>query len=719
MKNFSLLAICIGTALLSCSRSDLTELEGRTEVSIALAADGTVNTKSVSEDVFPEIGDFTVEIFKRPDNKRLYRDSYANSADKKIRLNGGTYKLVAFHGDSLATGFDKAYYQAIIPFSINKDDRSLTVSGTARMANVKIAVKYGDNLKEYYSDFIGSVETDKKNVTDTLSFAKDETRAGFIPAGNLTFKIFTKINGKWKYWKAPQTIAANANDFITINADTPDQDGKLIININIDRSTEDITKEWTVPAEDVATDTPSITFGKDLTSKSLDFLEGQDIDGATVSVQAKAGIEKANLKIQSEYLKSLGIPSEIDLVNPDPEVIRTLENIGVTCLKMTKGSRISGIDFSGMKDRLKYNPDNIFKGIFNIAVTDRNGEPATSGDFSLGIVKSEAVINISEGNAFARNLREFSASAVTGDAEKFSLQYKKADESVWSDAKEDRIEGNTLFYNRLDKLEPNTEYNLRTIYNGNTGNASSPVSIKTEEAAQVLNAGFEDWVTETITIKVAWSSNRKLDWYLPHKDASNSWWATTSKRSMPTSILATTSTTVKSWPTVAWSPDYAEGTKSAHIYSVNVGRFNTDLVASGTAYAGELFIGTADDSGNHSSDGHPFASRPDKFSFKYKYAPVDNETFYVKLEFKNASGTTIYSKESTGSASSEWKTYDIDIPWENLSEKVADIYICFKSTSTTGSPHISANSNLEVAGKTYAGHFGSSLFVDDLQLIYE
>ena len=55
-----------------------------------------------------------------------------------------------------------------MPFSISAGERRVNVSGTARLANAKIAVEYGDALKTYYQRFCTSVSTDKKNVKDTL-----------------------------------------------------------------------------------------------------------------------------------------------------------------------------------------------------------------------------------------------------------------------------------------------------------------------------------------------------------------------------------------------------------------------------------------------------------------------------------------------------------------------------------------------------------------------
>ena len=90
------------------------------------------------------------------------------------------------------------------------------------------------------------------------------------------------------------------------------------------------------------------------------------------------------------------------------------------------------------------------------------------------------------------------------------------------------------------------------------------------------------------------------------------------------------------------------------------------------------------------------------------------------MEFKDADGNVIAVKEDTeGPAAAEWTEYSTTLDWNDITRKAASIYISFKSSSS-GSPGINANSTLEVAGNSsQAGHFGSSLYVDDIELIYE
>ncbi len=717
MNNCKLLAICTFTIFASACNSSVQDIEENSaEVILSLNADNSHRTKADAEESLPSIEDFTVEIFKKATGARLYRDTYSNAKDTKIRLNAGDYKLVAFHGDSLGAGFSSAYYQALVPFTIDASQRRVNVSGTAKLANTKVAVNYGEMLKTYYTRFCTSVFTDKENVSDTLGFSQTETRAGFIPAGTLTVNLYAALPGeKMKYYHT--TVDASPNDFITLNLETNPQQGKISIGIVIDNSVEIVEKEVEMDATDIATGTPEITVSDNLKAGTVEFYEGDDLDGTTVSVVSPAGFAHAWLETTSGYLKAKGIADKIDLCEISADTKAIFSSLGIQILNMGSNTRFSYIDFSGMKNKLKYE-STPFEGSFKLTVEDKNGAQASSSSFALKMLQNDATLSVSEDNAFARSFRKVNVTVTSGKPENYTLQYRSKD-GKWT-AAEGVITGNSIDYEKISGITPGTEYEFRAIYNNNPDNSTDTVTVKSEDAAQVGNSDFENWTTETIKISVAWASDRTLDWYLPYTDASDAWWAVTSKKSMPTSILATTKTSVKSFPTVAYSPDCVSGSRSAHIYTVNVGRLNTDAIASGTSYAGELFIGTADDSGNHSTDGHSFSSRPDKFTFKYKFAPKGSEKFYVKIEFKDASGNVLNTLEDTeGPSASDWTAYSTDFSWDDLSKKVANIYISFKSSSSS-SPGVNAASTLEVAGNAETGgHFGSSLYVDDIELIYE
>lgn len=736
MKYNSLLSVCLMTALLfSCKTSEVEKIEGTTEVTFSLATDGTHHKvkSELAADYIPEVDDFTVEVFKQKDSKevRLYRDTYPNSKDKAIKLNGGSYYMLAYHGNALGVGFGKeyAYFQAKEPFQISKDQRKVSVSATAKLYNVKVAMNYGADLLKDYPDFLITLATDMAGAKGKLSYTKDDAaKEGFIPAGTLTFTLFQDKsqvnatpdeNGNIKVTAFQKTITVEPNDFITLTVNTKPAEGKLTVGIEIDKETETVTDNVEINSTYVSTEAPIVTLGDKLAS-ALEFHEDEDLTGALVSLKSAAGYSHVYLDFTSPYLESKGLTSGLDLMNMDEATKAEMNKLGITTTEMGPDVKFAAVDFSGLSQKVRYEAVP-FDATFKVRVVDNNDNTVTSAPFTIKIQKLTAQVNVAEANAFARSFRGVTMTVNEGIASKFALQYRTG-EGDWTTVNPESIEGNTLNFAKIGgSLLPETAYQFRSIYDNNAAEVSDNVVVTTEAAAQVGNAGFEDWTTETMTVNVNLTTKKFThNWYNAFSTSDlEQWWAVTSKQSMPSSVSTSSNYNVKNIPTVAYSADSFSGSKSAHIFTVNIGYFNTPDVASGTSYAGELFIGTADDSGNPTYSGHRFTTRPDKISFRYKYAPKGSEKFYVKIELKDAAGSVLYSKEDTqGSAATEWTEYTTSIDWADLTKKPENILIIFKSSSSA-KPDVTAKSNLEVAGKTETGHFGSSLYIDDIQMIYE
>ena len=740
MKYNSLLSVCLMTALLfSCKTSDVEGIEGTTEVTFSLATDGTHHKvkSELAADYIPEVDDFTVEVFKQEGSKdkRLYRDTYPNSKDKAIKLNAGSYYMLAYHGNALGVGFGKeyAYFQAKEPFQISKDQRKVSVSATAKLYNVKVAMNYGADLLKDYPDFLITLATDKEGAKGTLSYTKnDAAKEGFIPAGTLTFTLFQHKsqvnatpdeNGNIKVTAFRKTITVEPNDFITLTVNTKPAEGKLTVGIEIDKETETVTDNVEINSTYVSTEAPVVTLGDKLTS-TLKFHEEEDLTGALVSLKSAAGYSHVYLDFTSPYLESKGLISGLDLMNMDEATKAEMDKLGITTTEMGPDVKFAAVDFSGLSQKVKYEADP-FDATFNVRVVDNNGNTVTSAPFTIKIQKLTAQVNVAEANAFARSFRGVTMTVNKGTASKFALQYRTG-EGDWTTVQPESIEGNTLNFAKIGgSLLPETAYQFRSIYDNNAAEVSDNVVVTTEAAAQVGNAGFEVWTTDTMTVKInanIFGKKFTHNWYEAFGNSVDKWWAVTSKKSMPTSVNDVSNYNVKNFPTVAYSStEKCEGSYSAHLFSVNIGGMNTSssILAGNTTYPGELFIGTADDSGNPTYSGHRFTTRPDKISFRYKYAPKGSEKFYVKIELKDAAGSVLYSKEDTqGPAATEWTEYTTSIDWADLTKKPENILIIFKSSSSA-KPDVTAKSNLEVAGKTETGHFGSSLYIDDIQMIYE
>lgn len=339
-----------------------------------------------------------------------------------------------------------------------------------------------------------------------------------------------------------------------------------------------------------------------------------------------------------------------------------------------------------------------------------------NGDADVWATKAYVQVEVS---AKAQTLRTISSSNV-------EIQYKEGGEwKAWPHQSYDENTGLFLLTGMGDGAteESGVEYTLRAAYkrNGEPSAYSEDLRILTEAKAQVGNRGFESWHTDNFQFTATLAGKHNREWYLPwNTNESDIWWAVNSKKTM-LSECTNWNFDFKVFPTVSWSSsNKSEEDKSIQVATVATGAWATagggGIVES---HAGEIWIGTADDNGNHVSDGHSFVSRPNSMSFWYQYSPVESETFYMKVELKANDGTLLASNEIVNGAAETAGTV-VTLPFKYLDEckKVSSIYMVFKS-STASSPSFNRNVTMEIAGYDQTSNIGSVLRIDDIKLNYE
>ena len=467
---------------------------------------------------------------------------------------------------------------------------------------------------------------------------------------------------------------------------------------------------------------------------------GTTVDGLKAFVVAKGRIRNCYLDINSPYLAAQGIPSRVDLANVDATTAQKLKNFGIVWPSDMSSLTIAEIDFSGVSDYMESSMYSAAKGdaFATFALTAKNevtlDESKNEGATSVGSFKyllpSATVTTIQNHNVWAKKIYDFSVNLTAGNPNHLKLQYS-TDNATWTDINANTVlNGTTLSCSKL-QTEPNTLYNIRAIYHNNPDLCVDFTPVTTEAAAQIPNSDFETWTVQKFSYQayVVGTGTKYRDWYLPYSDPSDSWWAVNSKRTMPTETNGETAfeavLTYKVFPTVSYSlNNFYQGSKSAQIMTIAVGKNSTGgSLAGGDSriVAGELFIGTADNAGNHSSEGRGFYSRPNKLTFKYQYKSIANEQFLVHVRLNIGDKSVI--KEFHGKHSDTWATAVIDLNETGDYDiagtpKATGIYISFKSTGS-GSPEYQLKKSEEVAGTSYNLHRGSVLRIDNLQLIYE
>lgn len=726
MRHIRFVLTCLAAfATVSCTEAleeIATGADGEITVSLTSDGDCRPHLKSAVQEEEVPAGEFIVEIFKTDGNVRLYRDTYANTENKAIKLNGGDYRLVASHGDPDGCGFDAPYYMGEEMFTVHAQTHE-EVHVTAKLANVKIAVEFGENLLIEYPEHYAVVRSDKDC---SLEFSAGEERTGYMPAGNLSLELYAKIDGEWKYY-ASEPEEYSPNDFVTFHVDTKEGEGSLSLNIKVDDSVELVEKEVEIPQSMLPKEAPKMTFNGFGDTNVIEVVEaGETPESLKIDIVADAGIGHCILHINSEYLARIGVPAEIDLVTVEENVAELLKDNGFDWRGVMQGQRLAYIDLTGVAEKLAsevYDDANPFKAEISFEIEDSNGKKsAESQIITIAALKPEFSFSAVPTDAWAKSIRGMQISYANLNPAVLKLQYKAAADGEWQDAGLSSDSGSVLSFNNISGLTPETEYQMRAIYNGNEA-AAVQTSLTTEAAAQVGNSGFEEWQTSVFefTYNFFGKHEHNIDWYHPwSSEETDIWWAVNSRVAMPSSTsVASANWNWVRFPTVAYTADAADGGNAAVIYSVAVGDWTTNI-SPGTSHAGELFIGTADDSGNHSSEGHSFGSRPDRLEFMYKYDSNGGETFFVNAELYSEDGTVIATASTdSGSASSSWLKFSLPFQYTDTARKAARIYVSFKSTSAS-EPSVTGNKVITIADNVqYTGNFGSVLYLDDLRLIYE
>ncbi len=693
-------------------------------VSIALETDlrsETVATKASEE---PNPDDFRIAIYKVENQMRLYNDSYANTSGKEIKLNAGEYRLVAQHGDTLGCGFNKPYYLADPTFTV--EGRNTQVSAVAKLANVKLAVEYDMTITEVYPDYYAVVKH-KTYTKKKVKFVKGETRSGYIPGGDLTLQVWVSDAGVWKVYET-EPAAYNPNDFVTFSVTTSATEGNLLVNIKVDTSAEGVDKSYEIDAEAKPQNAPVITLGGfDGEDNVLEFIEGVNKTGnGMASFIARGSLTNCYLTVNSSYLAAKGVPAEVDFANLTADQKASLSSAGISWDEGMLGSRkLSYINFTGMIAEMaevtKAEADDVVMAEFTLKIVDAAGKTSeTSFKIVSGTVNS--TVDIRDYNIWARRIESPVVTADKGNMALIGLQYS-LDRSNWTTVQQKPAqEGYVLTYGTI-AVDPGLTYYVRAIYNGNENCVSPTVQVRTEDAAQLGNSGFEDY--QLVQTKftpmggIIGGGSYTRNWYLPYASGEpDPWWACNSMKSMHDGHTGWTSTWSKNFPSSGYTKDSRSGSRAALLYCVNVGNGNTDLTAVGTTYEGEIWTGTADGSGNIADQGHAFPSRPAKLTFYYKYTENDTRFFFVDTWIQDASGNTIAAaQETAGPAASDWTRYELAYDYATLEAKAAKIFVRISSCFEDG--YVKTKREFSLGEETVNAHAGCFLTLDDMELIYE
>lgn len=715
-KFISLHLLLLVFALSSCSIKEETPYSpGTGGVRIDLTAQAPATRAEVPEGSL-DADDFKVEIinpagvvFKR---WATYAE-YKAQEESAVQMNaGGPYTLRATLGDSTASGWDAFFFMGEKEFTVIPQE-TVDVSAVCRMANVKVAVEYGDNIVGEYVSYVTTVSSSRGSLEFDMQH-KDES--GYMPPAPLTVDVeLVDKNGKPWYFRNGSQIQAAPGDFITIRLNTdPVPAYEVGLTITVDRTTNDSTINVGIPSYMLPKDAPLLvpeTGGFDAEGK-LSVVEGTEPDAA-VSLNAVSGISGCTMTVNSAYLASLGWPATLDFLALSADEKNILERDGLV-YAVEEGGTMGTIDLSAVARRFAYTEDvEDNSHSFTIKLTDALGKTAEATFVIIPSAASKSIAEISEGNVWAARIENVVLSTEDGNPELLYPEVR-AEGGQWTrpSCTSTSVSGTTNTFT-ITGLTPGTCYSVRARYNN--GASETVREVTTEEAQQVENAGFEEWYEWEYYVNksgLLWGDDVFQTNYAPYLNDGSKWWDCNNSETTP-GDRTNTGASYKSFPMVSYVAG-REGGKSAQLMTIAISNTATSGTApSPTVGLGKIFTGVYG-----GTQGRSFSSRPEQLSFWYKYAPCESDSFKAYIAVRNGD-TVIGEGTLTSSASvSSWVQAVVDITYSRTDLKADTIYVEFVSGSDTGKWQYGVDI-VYGGAKTANVHGGSTLTIDDIELIYE
>lgn len=648
-----------------------------------------------------------------------------------VYMRYGSYLAEAYAGDSVPAAFETKYYKGATRFDVGSNQVTTQVSINCKIANVVTTLNLSnfpsylqDDLNVTISSTSGEIVYTKEKFAEKGYFMRAYDESTHSYDDKLNYVVTGKdIDGSTFTKKGMIENVLPAHEYqltLLYNAENDKETGGAFIRIEV--------KEFEVEIDDeiIIHTKPQFAWVNsemDLT----DHIFSNDQNFADQSLLIGAYQDFASLEMSTDngtLIEALGGNNKLDLIQMTSEVKQQLEAKGLGFLKGYNGLdcnykltltgkwlnalpsseeeyaiEVTAIDRKGLSNNMTIRIANTeaAKGVPFELDTDfwRNDL------FSIGVNKAEIKLNLNDKSI--RNL---------------AIQYKKTDEEVWKIVNLTDTRAAVTSYT-LTGLEENTEYEIRIvggeITDGNYQYVSGTSTFKTEERYIIPNGNMEDW------------HEYQNAWEPSPKDNLHNYWDTGND--------AMRGTTKLTEPTSQYKHG---GEYSAMLAS------KTILIQLG---AGNLFVGDflerVGTSGAKINFGKPYnGSHPTKLKFYAKYisakvnfrgnkspeeAPQKNENDHGQVYVAIASGPS--SVNTAGGVYFDPEADNIlgygEITWKDnfgnsdtLDEVNIDINYYPKAKTEKATTLIIVCSASKY-GDFFTGGSGSTLYLDDFELVYE
>lgn len=559
------------------------EGQGSVRITTSVSTDMTVVSRSLEQDYAAST---MIWISSQQGLIRRY-NSLSELPTEPLVLRAGSYVAEGWCGDSVPASFTDRWFKAYVPFTV-VDGQVTTVPLTLKIANVAVSVLYDDNVSEVLRDCRmtvghngGSLEFAGETAgsrgyfmlpasADALEYKLEASQLGGTP-----FETSGRIENP-----KPATEYILHVKYDPVNTEM----GGGYFTIVIDE------KPIPVQREDVEIIVaPKFTgYGFDL-SKPVTAEQG-GIGRRTVYVASATRITA--LEIVSDCLTSMVGGRDVELFGMQASVREALANAGINYhddyYNEADNTSLLQINFESSFTDALANGDYTFE----MKATDVDGRTSTA---TLTLSISDAPVSTEQIAAddlsIYTNRATVRGNVLKEGAAEYGIRYRQAGAGGWTSVA--ATPENNVLTATLTGLEAGTAYEYAAYADDYTAAACT---FTTEAAAQLPNSSFEEWDTSSKT-------------YLIHAPGGEMFWDSGNHGATTMGSSITTPDN-----TIAHS-----GTYSAKLYSKFVGIGFAGKFAAGNLFAGQ-YLATAGTDGILGW-GRPFSSRPTAVKVWVKYTP--------------------------------------------------------------------------------------------------
>ena len=705
---------------------DVDEAAGEGTLSVKTTLRGDVKVQSRTATGAELADKLVLQIYS---NKGLVREfKGADNVPASIGLLSGTYTINGWTGDSVPASFDDRYFKGSAAFSIAAG-KSTEVDLVCKIANVVASVEFDENVAEVLSDYSITVG----HVAGNLTFEGDDVRKGYFMmnsrATDLEYTLTgTKLDGEKlvKTGTIPDVKAATEY-ILHVSYSSSDQPiGGGFFDINVE-------DEPIGDNQDVVIALAPTISALGFNIKNTLVREPEAVGRISLFVAASSAL--TSVVLDGDYLDDYIEPkgSDFDLMAVSDDIREQMNSKGINFIY----TYYPDDDNSSLK--INFEPEmtnNMPNGYyeFQITATDSNGKT------SAGVLKIEIngeplnVEPVAEADVWARKA-VLSGTIRQDGITNVMFNYRRRGTQAWTQVAPASSQSRaTRYVAEVTGLEAETAYEYTigcTLADGSEYMSDDIKQFTTASTPQLPNAGFEEWDTESYKYYLIHAKGGEMFW-----DCGNLGSSTMSKNvTLPD-------------PDVKHSGQY-----SAKLASQFLG-----LGALGKFAAGNIFIGKyLETLGTNGllGWGRPFTARPVALKGYVKYSPVaitsektdqgykkgdmDKGIIYIALldasdvqmdsEYKNkypdfpvmvnTKSVHLFNKDASNVIAYGEKVFDATKGDPTTGDDMVEFTIPISYNRTDVIPtYILCTASASKGGDYFAGGDGSTMWIDDLELIY-